>query len=275
MIKNLLSSNFFISVLFILLFNQNSFSQVASLEATLKVSKVDDIFIPFQNGMPVPSFEKQNRQIINLEGMWSKQRFNANDNITLAKRDSAGYQNLINEAANRHLFNHNDSGWETKEIPGVENQMNPYPTVPEYYENGVWYRRNFDIPDSLDGKFTKLIFYAVNYVADVWLNDVYLGYHEGGYTPFSFNVSSALNFGGSNVLVVRVDNPSWGQRNDIVPYKRVDWFNYTGIIHDVYLEISDPVSIIRTDIVPQNIDGTIQTTVTLFNNDLADKKLKQ
>ena len=253
---------------------QNSYAQVASLEATFKVEKVDGIFTPFQNGIPVPSFEKQNRHIIDLKGTWTKQRFSADDNITLAKRDSAGYQNLITESQNRHLVDYDDSGWETKQIPGVENQMNSYPTVPEYYENGVWYRKTIDIPDSLTGKFIKLMFYAVNYVADVWLNDTYLGYHEGGYTPFAFDVSSDLNYGAANVLVVRVDNPSWGSRNDIVPYTRVDWFNYTGIIHDVYLEVSDPVSIMRTDIVPQNIQGTIQTTVTLYNNSDSNKEVE-
>jgi beta-galactosidase len=261
-------------LLFSILFNSLLRAQIATLEATLKMEKVDGIFTPFQNGIPLPSFEKQNRQIINLEGTWKKQRFNANDDITLAKRDSAGYQNLINEAQNRHLAAFDDSGWETKQIPGVENQMNSYPTVPEYYENGVWYRKTIDVPDSLNGKFIKLMFYAVNYVADVWLNNIYLGYHEGGYTPFAFDVSSVLNYGGANVVVVRIDNPAWGSRNDIVPYTRADWFNYTGIIHDVYLEVSNPVSVMRTDIVPQNIDGTIQTTITMFNESDSNKEVE-
>ncbi len=274
MIKSLPLKNFFLSIIVFSFFQQNLYSQIASLEATLKVEKVDGIFTPFQNGIPVPSFEKQNRLIIDLKGTWLKQRFNADDNITLAKRDAVGYQNLITEAQDRQLANYDDNGWEAKQIHGVENKMNSYPTVPEYYENGVWYRKTIEVPDSLNGKFIKLMFYAVNYVADVWLNDVYLGYHEGGYTPFAFDVSSVLNYGGTNVLVVRVDNPVWGSRNDIVPYTRADWFNYTGIIHDVYFEVSDPVSVIRTDIVTQNIDGTIQTTVTLFNNTLTDKEVE-
>ncbi|MGE5811855.1 MAG: glycoside hydrolase family 2 TIM barrel-domain containing protein [Ignavibacteria bacterium] len=264
---------FIIFSLFLISFQKKLPAQIAGLEATLKMQRVDEIYIPFQNGIPMPSFEKQNRQIIDLKGDWKKQRFNADDNITLSKRDDAGYQNLLTEAQDRYLSSYDDSGWETKMIPSVENQMNPYPTVPEYYENGVWYRRTFNVSDSLNGKFVKLMFYAVNYAADVWLNDVYLGYHEGGYTPFAFDVSSALNYGGSNTLVVRVDNPAWGSRNDIVPYTRVDWFNYTGIIHDVYLEVSNPVSVMRTDIVPQSIDGTIQTTITLFNSSSSNKNV--
>lgn len=258
----------FIVSLFI---SSNLFSQVASLEATFSLKTVDGIKIPFQYGMPVPTFEKQNRTMINLAGQWKKQRFSANDNITLAKRDSVGYQNLLNEAQGRQSSTYDDNSWENKILPSVENQMNVYPAVPEYYQDGVWYRRNFSVPDSLNGKFVKLIFYAVNYVADVWVNDVYVGYHEGGYTSFAFDVSQILNYGGNNVIAVRVDNPAWGTRNDIVPYTQCDWFNYTGIIHDVYLEISEPVSVIRTDVVPLDINGQIQTTVVLNNKSTSDK----
>lgn len=238
-----------------------NYAQTATLEATLSLKQFDGINIPYQNGSVVPSFEKQNRTIINLQGDWKKQRFSANHNITLTKRDLTGYQNLINEAAGRNTSSFDDSGWELKTLPAVENQMKAYPTVPEYYQDGVWYRKSFNVDTSETGKFVKLNFYAVNYVADVWLNDVYLGYHEGGYTPFSFDVSSALNYGGDNVLVVRVDNPGWNTRNDIVPYYACDWFNYTGIIHDVYLEFASPVSVLRNDIVPLDIDGNIQSTI--------------
>jgi beta-glucuronidase len=266
--------NLIISCLLILCFSTTGlFSQVASLEATMSLKQVDGIRIPYQNGFAVPTFEKQDRQIIDLKGQWKKQRFTADDNITLKKRDSIGYQNLINEAAGRYLASFDDSGWMGKELPAVENTMNQYPTVPEYYQDGVWYRKSFTVDTGATGKFVKLMFYSVNYVADVWLNDVYLGYHEGGYTPFAFDVSSAINYGGSNILVVRVDNPAWGSRNDIVPYTQCDWFNYTGIIHDVYLEISEPISVIRANIVPQNTDGDIQTTVVLYNTSGSDQDI--
>ncbi len=181
----------FSTILFLIFLNSliNLHAQVASLEATFSLKQVDGIRIPFQNGFAVPTFEKQDRQIINLKGEWKKERFAADDNITLKKRDSTGYQNLINEAAGRQLSTYDDSGWLGKNIPSVENTMNQYPTVPEYYQDGVWYRKNFNIDAAVNGKFIKLMFYSVNYVADVWLNDVYLGYHEGGYTPFAFDVS--------------------------------------------------------------------------------------
>lgn len=241
-------------------------AQTATLEATLSLKDINGVKVPYQNGMVVPSFEKQDRTIFNLAGEWKKQRFVADDNITLDKRDTEGLTNLITEAANRHLYIYDESSWETKTLPAVENTMNPYPTVPEYYQDGVWYRKRFNISASQTDAFVKLMFYSVNYVADVWLNDVYLGYHEGGYTPFAFDVTSALNYNGENIIVVRVDNPYWNSRNDIVPYTACDWFNYTGIIHDVYLEFSHSVSVLRTNIVPQNVNGDFQTSVVISND---------
>ncbi len=249
-------------------------AQIAALPATFSVATVDGLPVPFQNGMPVPLFEKQTRTTIDLKGIWFKQRFTSDNVVTMGARDSAGYAALVADAAGRFLPSYTAPGWIAKNLPAVENTLSGIETRPEVYENGVWYRRTFTLPDTLQGSMGRLIFYAVNYVADVWLNGRYLGYHEGGYTSFAFDATSALRFDTTNVLVVRVDNPSWGTptqspRNDIVPYgtlqHKPDWFNYTGIIHDVYLEFSDRLSIARAEAVPQGTDGTLQTTVTLWN----------
>ncbi len=269
------TSTVFFALFFIvcLVCSQNIFAQVASLEATISLQSVDGVQIPYQNGFALPTFEKQNREILDLRGEWKKQRFSANDNTTLARRDATGYANLVTEAQNRHLPTFDDSSWPVKNLPAVENEMRTFPTVPEYYQDGVWYRKTFTVSAANAGKYAKLMFYAVNYVADVWLNGVYLGYHEGGYTPFAFDVSSVLVAGGENKLVVRVDNPEWGVRNDIVPYVACDWFNYTGIIHDVYLEFSSPVSVVRTNIVPQSVTGNIQTTVVVNNSNASNQNV--
>ncbi len=239
--------------------------QIATLDATLLLRTVDGIAIPYQNGIPVPSFEKQKRTTMSLSGQWRKQRFVANHDLTLKRRDAAGYAELLVEAADRFKPEYDDSNWPTIQIPGVENTINAYERRPEYYQDGVWYRRAFTVPAAQRGQFAKLMFYAVNYVADVWLNGNYIGYHEGGYTSFAFDVSSAIKYDSVNVLAVRVDNPPWATRIDIVPYSRVDWFNYTGIIHEAYLEFSNPVSVMRADVVPKEVDGKIQTTIALFN----------
>jgi beta-glucuronidase len=259
----------------------SAFAQYANLQYTLSLQLVGDVMVPYQNGTIVPSFEKQKRPMLSLVGAWRKQRFTADHSITLRKRDSTGYAALLKEAANRFSPYYNDSSWQTMMVPGIENALNGYQRTPEYYENGIWYRTKFAVSDSLRGKTARLKFLAVNYVGDVWLNGKYLGYHEGGYTPFAFDVSSTLRFDSLNVLAVRVDNVPWsqgqvqdlptGKRIDIVPYYKVDWFNYAGIMHDVYIEFSNTLSIPRVDVVPQDINGTVKTTVTLQNKGMADQ----
>ncbi|MFH1198407.1 MAG: glycoside hydrolase family 2 TIM barrel-domain containing protein [bacterium] len=263
--KKYISLMYLFTVIIFTNFNQTA--QVGTLEATLSIEEDLGEYIPFQNGMIVPSFEKQKREMINLAGTWKKQRFTADHDLSLLKRDDAGYAQLITEADGRHLPEYDDSAWEDKVIPGVENAMYEYPTVPEYYQDGVWYRYKFDVDNSFNDKFMKLIFYSVNYIADVWLNGEYLGYHEGGYTPFAFNVSNVIIPNGENVLAVRVDNIPWGKRKDIVPFYQCDWFNYAGIIHDIYLEATDNINVSRNDVVPQNIDGEISVR-TIINNNL-------
>ncbi len=68
----------------------------------------------------------------------------------------------------------------------------------------VWYAREFDRPGATAGDRTLLHFGAVDYLAEAWLNGHRLGIHEGGYTPFSFDVTGALEE--KNLLVVRVED---------------------------------------------------------------------
>ncbi|MBP6672886.1 MAG: beta galactosidase jelly roll domain-containing protein, partial [Bacteroidetes bacterium] len=240
-------------------------AQIGTLKSTLQLHTINEVTVPYQNGKPVPSFEKQRRSMISLAGMWKRMRFAADHTISLAMRDSAGMAQLVTEAADRHSPYFNDAAWTERQVPGIENVLAANERMPEIYQNGVWYRTRFTAADSLKQRTARLNFYAVNYIADVWLNGVYLGYHEGGYTPFAFDVSSALRFDSANVLVVRVDNIPWGTRKDIVPYVESDWFNYTGIIHDVYLEFNDKISVTRADVVPKNISGLLTTSIVISN----------
>ena len=275
--KNRLIKIVFPAIVFAGILSLNSSAQTgASLDATLSFKTINGVQVPFQNGMPVPSYEKQNRTTVNLAGTWKKLRFNASDSLSLLKRDQAGLTSLLDEAGGKELSGFDDSGWQDKQIPSVENFLY-LDTIrtPEFYENGVWYRYNFNVVDSLQGKFVKLIFYSVNYVADVWINGQYCGYHEGGYTPFAFDVSSKLNFGATNnSIVVRVDNPVWGARKDIVPYKQCDWFNYTGIIHDVYLEASENISVARADFNTDGVNKKVTFHGVIYNKTGISKDVK-
>ncbi len=73
----------------------------------------------------------------------------------------------------------------------------------------VWYRRTFTAPDLAGGKRLLLNFGAVDWQADVFVNGQALGRHEGGYDPFSFDITGVLKRGGEpQELVVAVWDPT-------------------------------------------------------------------
>jgi len=99
-----------------------------------------------------------------------------------------------------------------------------------FYEGPVWYRREFSY-HKRPGTRVFVYFGAVNYRTAVYLNGEKLGEHEGGFTPFDFELTSTLRDGG-NFLVVEVNNM---RRVESVPALRFDWWNYGGITRDVEL----------------------------------------
>lgn len=101
-----------------------------------------------------------------------------------------------------------------------------------HYEGCVWYRRRFDAAGSLQASARQILrFEAVSYECVVWLNGEELGSHEGGFSPFEFEVTGRLKAEG-NSLVLKVDNRRKGAG---VPTLQTDWYNYGGIIRSVML----------------------------------------
>ncbi|MCL9814288.1 glycoside hydrolase family 2 protein [Natranaeroarchaeum aerophilus] len=74
---------------------------------------------------------------------------------------------------------------------------------PSDYERG-WYRREFAVDDDWDGSRLKLRFGAVYTHGEVWVNGQRLGEHDGGYTPFEFDVTGIVDTGESNTITVAV-----------------------------------------------------------------------
>jgi beta-galactosidase len=76
----------------------------------------------------------------------------------------------------------------------------------EFPENSVgWYRKTFHVPASDLGKRISLEFDGVFRDSIVWVNGHYLGHEPSGYSSFARNISEIVNYGGDNVVVVRVD----------------------------------------------------------------------
>jgi len=220
--------------------------------------------IAWQAGLPLTSFDPQERSRIDLAGTWLKERFEADSALTLSGRGVEGLTALEAEAEGRFQADYDDNGWDEIELPNPENVMTEY--GPEDYQGGVWYRRSVFVPAEWEGQRVTFNALAINYVADIWINGQWVGYHEGGYTPFSLDIAPSLNYGEENTIAIRVDNPPWESRNDIVPGITPDWWNYTGIIQDFYLEAAPPLWIVRADVRTPNTSGDILVDVVLHNS---------
>lgn len=125
------------------------------------------------------------------------------------------------------------------------------------YTPSVWYRRRFGATElgaagfGPDRPRLAIRFGAVDWIAEVWLDGLYLGRHEGGQTPFSFTVDGDAD--GEHELVVRaVDDPhdvsvlrgkqDWREDPHSIWYHRT-----TGIWQPVWLEALPPVAIASVD----------------------------
>ncbi|RYJ37610.1 Glycoside hydrolase [Flavobacterium anhuiense] len=100
----------------------------------------------------------------------------------------------------------------------------------KYYEGNVWFKKSFDY-NLTANKRLFLYLGAINYKADVYLNGKKLGTHEGGFTPFNYEVTSIIQ-PKDNYLVIKVDNT---RHKEDVPTVNTDWWNYGGITRDVTL----------------------------------------
>lgn len=117
-------------------------------------------------------------------------------------------------------------------VPGDWNSQDPRLM---FYEGTIWYKKSFDFKKQ-NGRRWFVYFGGANYIADVYLNGEKLGRHEGGFTPFNFEVTSLLR-DKDNFLVVKVDNK---RRRDAVPTLNTDWWNYGGLTREVALvDVSD------------------------------------
>jgi beta-galactosidase/beta-glucuronidase len=157
------------------------------------------------------------------------------------------------------------AGWTPVTVPNAWNANDR--TASGFIGAPAWYRRDFRLPSRAKGLDWMVRFDSVNYRATVWLNGTRVGRHAGGFIPFELPLR-ALNRGGVNRLVVRVDNRRLPTDFPPTTYTRTNeprggWWNYGGIVRDVYLRRIDRVTFDRVTVRPSVPCPTCQVTARL------------
>jgi hypothetical protein len=168
-------------------------------------------------------------------------------------------------------FRARQPGTEATRVPSIIQE-----TFPGYH-GVVWYWLEFQPePHPYAAGRYLLRFHAVDYLADVWLNSIYLGSHEGGETPFVLDATHAVRPGQDNLLAVRVLNPGdqpidgivldeTPHRNKTVQYMSGVLPDYGGIIEPVELLLTPAIRIAGLYLQPDWKTGRVRIQATVQN----------
>ncbi len=117
-------------------------------------------------------------------------------------------------------------------LSGVQKTVGP--------DNELWYECSFTVPSGWKKKKILLNFGAVDWESDIWINDIKVGTHKGGYTPFSFDISPFLKESGEQILLVKVWDPTdkgyQPRGKQVLNPRGIFYTAVTGIWQTVWLE---------------------------------------
>jgi hypothetical protein len=145
------------------------------------------------------------------------------------------------------------------------------------YHGVAWYWRAFETPVNAHPNGRHILrFWAVDYLAEVWVNGVAVGGHEGGESPFELDVTDAVNPQGQNMLAVRVLNPTeepidgivlkeTPHRNKVVSYWAGASFDQGGIMDSVELLAVPAVRIEDLFVRANAASGVVRAEINLRN----------
>ncbi len=143
-------------------------------------------------------------------------------------------------------------------------------------ENELWYQREFTVPSNWKNNRVLLHFGAVDWKADVWVNDVKVGQHTGGYVPFSFDVTPALKSGANKMIVKVWDGTDQGYqpRGKQVNNPHGIWYTpVSGIWQTVWMEPVPEKYIENVKITP-DIDKNIINVEAFINQPASSDRIE-
>ena len=153
----------------------------------------------------------------------------------------AGWKFILGDPSGAEALSFVDSTWRNVDLPH-DWSIESGPVKDSvtgggegFFPAGVgWYRKTFHADAGWRGKRVSVEFDGVYRDATVYLNGHKLGTHPYGYTSFALDLTHDLNFSGSNVLAVRVDNSAQ-------PNSR--WYSGSGIYRHVRVVVADPTHV--------------------------------
>lgn len=178
-----------------------------------------------------------------------------------------------NRGRRENWFNAIQPAAQAAPVPGIIQQVCPD------YHGVAWFWREFIPPCRSHPRERYLLrFWAVDYLAEVWLNGQPVGGHEGAETPFTLDVTDSIKPGAANLLAARVLNPTLAPIDGIslkeIPHlnKVVPWalgnnlnIHHGGLVDSVELYLAPPARLADLFCRPDPKTGLIRIQATAFN----------
>jgi len=133
--------------------------------------------------------------------------------------------------------------WQAVDIPHTWNNEDMQKGSP-YYQGDGWYKKNFFPDAGARGKRIFLRFEGVGQVADLYVNNHWVGQHKGAYGAFCFEITHFLREDTANVLMVKANNEA---RKDVIPINNRLFGVYGGMYRPVSLILTEKINITTTD----------------------------
>ena len=166
----------------------------------------------------------------------------------------------------RYYRRRSTAGWTTVTVPHAWNVGDH--SVASMNGSVGWYRKDFELPSASAALDWAVRFESVNYRATVWLNGRKVGANAGAYLPFSV-LLNRVSRRGTNRLVIRVDSrrgPTDLPPGRISPRTNLPtggWWNYGGILREVYLQRIDTMQLESAIVNPRLGCATCDATVVM------------
>ena len=132
-------------------------------------------------------------------------------------------------------FMRGEGSAERVRLPHTVREIPLHYADPEHYEMLCGYRRRLNVGQELRGKRLFLQFDGAAHIATVYINGVECAHHRCGYTAFRAEITELVNYGGDNLIAVRLDS---SENPDIPPFGFViDYLTYGGLYREVWLDV--------------------------------------